>query len=92
MNKIRRGHLVVWDCKHPFTEDLTVGEAAVTDPNLPLLKEVRSLVQVLQSGGSFVLVKKLWLHFVLTAGDISMEVAWNRDEVLLTSVKFPEPF
>ena len=71
----------------PFNEDLIKDEAGVTDPCLPLLTP---LVQVLQSEGSYALVEKLWSDFVLTAGNINGEVAWNRDEVLVTSVQFPE--
>ena len=45
---------------------------------------------MLQSGENYALLAKLWSHLVLTAGNINVEVACNRDEVLVSSVKFPE--
>ena len=39
-------------------------------------------------GGSYGLIEKLWVQFVLTAGPVYTEVAWTRDEVLLGSVGF----
>ena len=90
--KIRKDPLVVRDREHPFTEDLIVDEAEVIDPNLPLLTKVTSLVQVLQSGGSYALIAKLWPQFIVLAGNINVEVARNRDEVLVSSVWYPELF
>ena len=43
-------------------------------------------------GGSYELIEKLWAQFVLTAGPISTEVAWTRDEVLVGSVNFRNRF
>ena len=43
-------------------------------------------------GGGFGLVEKLWAQFVLTAGPADREVAWTRDEVLVGSVDFRNPF
>ena len=90
MDKISEGPSVVRDHEHPFTEDVIMDEAGVTDPNLLLLTKVTSLVQVLQAGESYALIEKLCSQFVLTAGSISMEVAWNRDEALVSSIEFPE--
>ena len=89
-DKIRRGPLFVWDREHPFTEDLIIDEAWKFDPNLSPLRKVTSPMQVLQFGGSSTLVEKMWLQFVLTASNINLENAYNRDEVLVSSVKLPE--
>ena len=43
-------------------------------------------------GGSYELIEKLWAQFVLTAGPVKREVAWTRDEVLVGSVDFRNPF
>ena len=43
-------------------------------------------------GGSYGLIEKLWAQFVLTAGPVAREVAWTRDEVLVGSVVFRNPF
>ena len=43
-------------------------------------------------GGSYGLVEKLYAQFVLTAGPVNREVAWTRDEVLVGSVDFRNPF
>ena len=89
-HKVGKGPLVVQDREHSFTEDLIVDEAGVTDPKLSLLTKVTPLVQALQSGGSYALVEKLWSQFDLTDGNINVEVVWNRDEVLVSSVRSPE--
>ena len=41
-------------------------------------------------GGSYELVQKLWERFVLPTSWINVTVAWSRDEVLVTSVLFPD--
>ena len=51
-----------------------------------LVTKVTSLVQVLQSGGSYAFDEKLWCQFVLTADNINVEVVWNRHEVLVSSI------
>ena len=84
--KFQKGPSVVRDREHAFTEDLIVDEAGLTDPNLPLVTKVTSPVQVLQSGGSYGFLEKLWSQLLLTAGNIIVEVAWNREEVLVSSV------
>ena len=89
-DKNQKGLLVIRDREDPFTEDLIVDEARVSDPNLPLLTEVTSLVWVVQSGGSHALVEKLWSQFLLTAGNNILENTWNRDGVFVSSVEFPE--
>ena len=43
-------------------------------------------MDALRIGGSYELVEKLWVQFVLTAGQLNTEVAWTRDEVLVGSV------
>ena len=43
-----------------FTEDLLVEQSGSADPNLPVLARVSSLMEVLQLGGSYKLVERLW--------------------------------
>ena len=86
--KIRKGSLVVRDLEHPFAEDLITDEAGVVDPQLPVLTKMSCLVDALKMGGSYGLVEKVWVQFVLTAGPVNTEVAWTRDEVLVGSVDF----
>ena len=90
--KIQKSPLVVRDREHPFAEDLISDEAGVVDPQLPVLTKVSCLVDALKMGGSYGLTEKLWAQFVLTAGPVSREVAWTRDEVVVGSVDFRNPF
>ena len=89
---ILKGPLVVRDQEHPFAEDLICDEAGVIDPQVPVLAKVSCLVDGLTMGGSYGLIEKLWAQFVLTAGPVTREVAWTRDEVLVGSVSFRDPF
>ena len=89
---IQKGPLVVRDCEHSFAEDLISDEAGVIDPQLPLLTKVSCLVDALKMGGSYGLIEKLWAQFVLTAGPVRREVARTRDEVLVGSLDFRNPF
>ena len=90
--KVHKGPLVVRDCEHPFAEDLICDEAAVIDPQLPVLTKVSCLVDGLKMGGSYGLIEKLWAQFVLTTGPVKREVAWTRNEVLVGSVDFRNIF
>ena len=90
--KIQKGPLVVRDREHPFAEDLISDEAGVIDPQLPVLSKVSCLVDALNMRGSYGLIEKLWVQFVATAGPVNREVAWTRDEVLVGSVDFRNPF
>ena len=92
MEIFQKGPLVIRDHEHPFAEDLITDEAGVIDPQLPVLAKVSCLVDAMEKGGSYGLVKKLWAQFVLTAGPVNREVAWTRDEVLVGSVDFRNPF
>ena len=49
-----------------------------------------SLVDVLQLGGTWELVEKLWKRFLLTASHMNITVACSRDEVLINFAIFPE--
>ena len=89
---ILKGPLVVRDQEHPFAEDLIADEAGVIDPQLPVLTKVSCVVDALKMGGSYGLIEKLWAQFLLTAGPVKREVAWTRDEVLVGSVDFRNPF
>ena len=90
--KIQKGPLVVRDREHPFPEDLISDEAGVVDPQLPVLTKVSCLVDALKMGGSYGLIEKLWVQFVLTAGPVNPEVSWTQDEVLVGSLDFRNPF
>ena len=90
--KIRKSPLVIRDREHPLAEDLITDEGGVVDPQLPLLTKVSCLVDVLKMGGSYELIKKLWVQFVLTAESVNTEGAWTRDEVLVGSVDFRNHF
>ena len=89
---IRKVPLVLRDREHPFAEDLIIDEAAVVDPQLPVLTKVSCLVDALKMEGSYGLIEKLWAQFLLTAGPVNTEVAWTRDEVLVGSVDFRNYF
>ena len=89
---ILKGPLVVRNQEHPFAEDLISYEAGVIDPQLPVLTKVSCLVDALKMGGSYGLIEKLWAQFVLTTGPVKREVAWTRDEILVGSVDFRNPF
>ena len=82
--------LVVRDREYPFHENLILDASGNTDPQLPVLAKVSSLVDVLQLGGSYELVERLWERFVLTASRVNFSVAWSRNEVLVSSVCPPE--
>ena len=88
--KILRAPLVVRDREYAFREDLIPDASGNTDPQLPVLAKVSSLVDVLQLGGSYELVERLWERFVLTASRVNVSVAWSRNEVLVSSVCPPE--
>ena len=86
--KRKKGLLLVCDHEHPFVENLITDEAGVVDPQLPVLTKVSCLVDAVRMGGSYKLIEKPWAQFVLYAGPVSTEVAWTRDEVLVSSVNF----
>ena len=88
--KILRVSLVVRDREYPFREDLIPDASGNTDPQLPVLAKVSSVVDVLQLGGSYELVERLWVRFVLTASRVNVSVAWSRNEVLVSSLCPPE--
>ena len=86
LDKILRTPLVVRDREYPFREDLIPDASGNTDPQLPVLVKFSSLVDVLQLGGSFGLVERLWERFVLTASRVNVSVTWSRNEVLVSFV------
>ena len=90
--KIRKGPLVVRDREHPSAEDLSIDEAGVVDPQLPVLTKLSCLVDALKMGSSYGLIEKLWAQFVLTTGPVNTELAWTRDEVLVGCVNFRNHF
>ena len=88
--KFLRAPLVVPDREYPFREDLIPDASGNTDPQLPVLAKVSSLVDVLQLGGSYELVERLWERSVLTSSRVNGSVIWSRNEVLVSSV-YPLP-
>ena len=90
LEKILRAPLVVRDREYPFREELIPDASANADPQLPALAKVSSLVDVLQLGGSYELVQRLWERFVSTASRVNVSVTWSRKEVLVSSVCPPE--
>ena len=88
--KILRAPIVVRDREYPFRKDLIPEASGNTDPQLPVLAKVSSLVDVLKLGGNYELVERLWERFVLTASRVNVIVAWSRNEVLVSSVCPPE--
>ena len=88
--KIMFAPLVVRDRDYPYREDLIPDASGNVDPQLTMLAKVSYLIDALQLGGSYELVEKLWVRFVLTASRINVTVAWSRDEVLVSSVLFPD--
>ena len=88
--KILRAPLLVPDREYPYREDLIPDASGNTDPQFPVLAKVSSLVDVLQLGGSYELVERLWERFVLTASRVNVSVTWSRNEVLVSSVCPPE--
>ena len=85
-DKILRAPLVVRDREYPFREDLIPEASGNTDPQLPVLVKVSSLVDVHQLDGSYELVERQWERFVLTASRVSVSVTWSRNEVSVSSV------
>ena len=76
-DKILRAPLVVRDREYPFREGLIPNASGNTDPQLPMLAKVSSLIDVIQLGGSYELVERLWERFVLTASRVNVSVAWS---------------
>ena len=88
--KILLAPLVVRDREYPYREDLIPDASGNTEPQLPVLAKVSSLVDVLQLGGSYELVERLWERFVLTASRVNVSVTWSCNKVLVSSVCHPE--
>ena len=83
--KIMRPPLVVRDREYPFSEDVIVDELGAVDPNLGVMANVSSLIEVLRLGGSYELVYRLWAQFTLSAVRVKVDVTWSRDEVLVSN-------
>ena len=83
--KIMRAPLVVRHREYPFSEDVIVDETGAVDPNLGVMANVSSLIEVLRLGGSYELVYRLWAQFTLSAVRVNMDVTWSRDEVLVST-------
>ena len=86
--KILLTPLVKRNLERVFTEELLVDGSGAADPNLPVLSRVSSSKQVIRLGSSYELVERLWNQFWLIANRVDKEVAWSRDEVLVSSGKY----
>ena len=82
--KIMRAPLVVRDREYPFSEDVIVVETGAVHPNLGVMANVSSLIEVLRLGGSYELVYRLWAQFTLSVVRVNVDVTWSRDEVLVS--------
>ena len=88
--KIMLAPLVVRDREYPFREDLIQNASGNVDPHLPMMAKVLCSIDALQLSGSYKVILKLWELLVLTASWINVTVAWFLDEVLVSSVFFPD--
>ena len=84
-DKFLRAPLVGRDREYPFRDDLIPDASGNTDPQLPLLVKVSSVVDVLQLCGSYEFVERFWERFVQTASQVNVSVAWSRNEALVSS-------
>ena len=67
-----------------FPEDLLPSCTRV-DSSVPLLTMVNCLIELLRSGGDYLLLRKLWGHFraTLASENPLYNLAWNRGESLV---------
>ena len=77
--RIMRAPLVVRDREYPFSDDVIVDKTGAVNPNLGVMAEVSSLIEVLRLGGSY----QLWAQFTLSVVPVNVDVTWSRDEVLV---------
>ena len=89
LERIFRALQVVRDREYPFSEGLIVDSTGSVDVSLPVLAKFSALVEALSLGGSYELVRQLWSQFTLIAGQVNVEVAWSRDEVLFSGFLLP---
>ena len=85
LEKIMRAPLVMRDREYPFSEDVIVDATGAVDPNLGVIANVSSLIEVLRLGGSYELVYLLWAQFTLYAVRVNLDVTWSRDDVLFSN-------
>ena len=89
-DKILQAALVVTDREYPFNEDLIPDASGSVELQLLILAKMSSFVDVVQLGGSYELVKRLWERFLPTASRTNITAPWSRDEGLIGSVFSPE--
>ena len=90
--KIMMAPLVVRDKEYPFSEDVIVDETGAVDPNLGVMAKVSSLIEVLRLGGSYELVYRLWVQFILSPVCMNVDVTWSRDEIMVSIYSFLRVF
>ena len=86
--KLMRAPSVVRDREYPFSEDVIVDETGAVDPNLGVMAEVSSLIEVCVWVAVMSSSNRLWAQFTLSAVRVNVDVTWSRDEVLVGSFTF----
>ena len=76
-------------CEYPFPED-ALPKHSRPDSKVPLMTMISSLMELLQSGGSYTLLRRLWGHFraTLSEQDPVYEILWDKAETLVSVVSF----
>ena len=87
--RILRAPQVVRDREYPFSEDVVVDGSGSVDVSVPVLAKVSAVVEALPLGGTYELVHQLLSQFTLIAGEVNVDVAWSRDEVLVSCFLLP---
>ena len=77
------------NCEYPFPED-ALPKHSRPDSKVPLMTMISSLMELLQSGGSYTLLRRLWGHFraTLSEQDPVYEILWDNAETLVSVVSF----
>ena len=75
--------------EYPFPEDL-LPKHGRPESKVPLMTMVSSLTELLQSGGSYTLLRRLWGHFraTLSEQDPIFEISWDKAETLVSVLLF----
>ena len=64
-------------------EDVMVHESGALDPTLAVMAKIFTWIEVLWPVGSYELVYQLPAQFILSVGQVNVDVTWSRDEVLV---------
>ena len=85
--EVERQRERIMNREYPFSKDVIVDETGAVDPNLGVMANVSSLIEVLRLCGSYELVYRLWAQFTLSAIRVNVDATWSGDEVLVSSYK-----